>query len=105
MRTPSTDKWRYRREPKRTDSRPFQPDDVGWYALAAAIVRQAVDDWRDADRLEKGIVKYSATNLGSPKAAKYEIGKFFHSTWYGTLCDIDPEKILKKLREEDNERH
>ena len=44
MKTPGTDKWRYRREP-----RPYHPDEVGLSALAAAIVQQAVEDYREAD--------------------------------------------------------
>ena len=101
MRTPATDKWRYRRKPYAEQ----REEDTGWYALSFAIVRQAVDDWRDADKLLKGLVRYSNTGIGSPTATKYEIVKFFHSQWYGTLCDINPERILNKLKEEDNERH
>lgn len=100
MKTPNTDKWRYRRKPYAQQ----REEDSGWYAIAAAIVRQAVDDWREAERLERGLVKNSPTNLGSPAAAKYEIKKFLHSQWYGVLCDIDPNRILRKLKEEDNER-
>ena len=102
MKTRTTDHWRYR---KQAGVNNHGEQDVGYPALAAAIVRQAVDDWREADRLEKGLVKYSPTNLGAPKVAKDEIEKFFHSQWYGTLCDIDPDRILRKLKEEDHERH
>lgn len=102
MKTCTTDRWRYRRVP---NSKYRHEEDVGLYALTAAIVRQAVDDWRDADKLLKGLVRYSNTGIGSPTATKYEIEKFFHGQWYGVLCDINPERILKKLKEEDNERH
>ena len=45
MVTPTTNRWRYRRQP-----RPVDPSDVGWNALAAGIVKQAVDDYRLANR-------------------------------------------------------
>ena len=101
MKTITTDRWRYRRKPYAEQ----REEDTGWYALSFAIVRQAVDDWRDADKLLKGLVKHSNTGIESPAAAKYEIEHFFHSQWYGVLCDIDPERILNKLKEEDRERH
>lgn len=97
MKTPTTDRWRYRREP-----RPFHPDDVGLNALAAAIVKQAVDDYRYADAYlngEKDIKSVSWANRYAHNAecTKAEIVKFFKSQWYGILCDIDHEKILRKL--------
>ena len=42
----------------------------------------------EADR-ERYILKQQKT--------QYEIVKFFKSEWYGVLCDIDPERILRKL--------
>ena len=49
MKTQGTDTWKYRKQP-RTESRPFHPEDVGYGALAAAIVKQAVEDYRYADK-------------------------------------------------------
>ena len=105
MKTASTDKWKYR---KRTESRPCHPEDVGWYALAAGIVQQAVEDYRAANKRIK-----SAQTIENPqaralaiyraKARKDEVIRFFRSQWYGTLCDIDPERIIKKLKEESHE--
>ena len=94
MKTPTTDRWKYRRNRQRTN---HQSDDVGWYALAAAVVRQAVEDWKDADKMEKGIIRYSNTGITSPMKTKRDVIRFFHSQWYGTLCDIDPHRILRKL--------
>lgn len=93
MKTATTDKWRYRRTPfaKQRD------EDSGFYALAAAIVKQAVDDYREADRLLEGKIKYSGMGITAPERTKKEVIKFFKSQWYGTLCDIDPNRILAKL--------
>lgn len=101
MKTPTTDKWRYRREP-----RPFHPEDVGYTALAAAIVQQAVEDYRFADRLIKGDIKHCSTaREGNHHSTKREVIAFLRSQWYGTLCDINPERIINKLKEEEHVRH
>lgn len=101
MKTCTTDRWRYRRVP---NSKYRHEEDVCLYALTAAIVRQAVDDWRDADKMMKGMIRFSNTGITSPYTTKAEIEHFLRSQWYGILCDIDPDRILKKLKEEDNER-
>ena len=97
MKTPTTDRWRYRREP-----RPFHPDDVGLNALAAAIVKQAVDDYREAERRLKNVPDFDSEAdreryILKQQKSQYEIVKFFKSDWYGVLCDIDPNRILKLL--------
>lgn len=94
MKTPMTDRWRYRR---RRCNNYHHEDEIGWYALAAAIVKQAVEDWKDADKMEKGITRWSNTGITNPAVTKAEVVKFFRSQWYGTLCDIDPHRILRKL--------
>lgn len=97
MQTPTTNKCRYRREP-----RPFHQEDVGYHALAAAIVKQAVEDYKNAeeklkqaDKIESRIAR--AAYVNHYENIKDEIVKFFKGTWYATLCDIDPNRILKKL--------
>ena len=45
MKTMTTDRWRYRRKPYAEQ----REQDSGWNALAAAIVKQAVDDYRFAE--------------------------------------------------------
>ena len=97
MQTPKTNEWRYRREP-----RPFHQDEVGYHALAAGIVKQAVEDYRNADEKLKQADKIEcrfarAAYVNHYENIKDEIVKFFKSSWYGTLCDIDPNKILRKL--------
>jgi hypothetical protein len=97
MKTPGTDTWRYRREP-----RPYHPDDVGLSALAAAIVQQAVEDYRDAEKWLKNVPDFDSEAdreryILKQQKSQYEIVKFFKSEWYGVLCDIDPNRILKLL--------
>lgn len=58
--------------------------------LAAAIVRQAADDYI---QLLTGIG-------GSPAIPPYsvaEIKAFFRSRWFGTLCGLDPDYLLEQL--------
>ena len=97
MKTPTTDRWRYRREP-----RPFHPDDVGLNALAAGIVMQAVEDYREAEKKLKNVPPFEREGdrdryIIKYQKRKYEIVKFFRSEWYGILCDIDYHLILRKL--------
>lgn len=97
MQTPKTNEWRYRRQP-----RPVHPEEVGYHALAAGIVLQAVEDYKDAceklklaDRIEHPDAK--ARYIQHYENVKDEVVKFFKSQWFGLLCDIDPQRILKKL--------
>lgn len=102
MRTPTTDRYKYRRTPVKNRN---TNTDVGIYALAAAIVQQAVEDYRDANKKLKNIPEFARE--GDRRAYVYklekekrDIVKFFRSEWYGVLCDINPDRILKKLEEE-----
>lgn len=63
--------------------------------LADAIVLQAVDDYRKAQRqlATNPLNKYAGRDIDS-------IEKFFRSQWFETLTDIDPEYLIKNLREE-----
>ena len=63
--------------------------------LANAIVLQAAKDYRDA--LEK------LTKRPRYEPAKYtkaEVERFFHSDWYRELTAVEPEILLRKLKEE-----
>ena len=71
MKTPGTDRWRYRREP-----RPFHPDDVGYHALAAGIVLQAVEDWKEAKKKLKKLSKIFVI-LDLPPAQRKLVLQFF----------------------------
>lgn len=78
-------------------------DDVGFEALAAAIIKQAAADFLAAklaaDKIAKGQPVWNSEYIAfpSPVARMNEVKRFFHSPWYGILCDIDPDRILKRL--------
>jgi hypothetical protein len=98
MKTKTTDRWRYRKS-----KTPYHAEeDVGYEALAMAIIKQAVMDWRFANDCEKGARKvceeyYCNRLAGLTGRTKNEIERFFRSQWYGILCDIPGEYILKRL--------
>ena len=101
MKTPTTDRWRYRKS-----KTPYHgEEDVGYEALAMAIIKQAVMDWRFADECQKGkktvCEEYYCNRLaGVADKTKNEVARFFRSQWYGILCDIPGEYILKRLEAE-----
>lgn len=76
-------------------------DDVGFEALAAAIIKQAAMDYLAASLAIKGRKSNNPRTdphiTNAPEIRLEEIRLFFHSSWYGTLCDIDPDWILKRL--------
>lgn len=80
-------------------------EEVGYSALACAIVKQAVDDYRYAAQVLNGSSKVSEESYSNRMASRAEwvledITRFFRGKWYGILCDIPGEVILKKLCEE-----
>jgi len=73
--------------------------------LAAAIVLQAVKDYIAAIRkMWKPTV--SVTKKRVLVMEQIEIEAFFHSPWYDTLCDINPDKVIRncRLRAEEQEK-
>ena len=65
-------------------------------ALANAIVLQACKDYRKTYRLH--IRTYRVGDKPDEKLAELE--RFFRSSWYRTLTDIDGEMLMKRIREE-----
>lgn len=63
--------------------------------LANAIVLLAVKDYRDA---LKKLMKYPRHE--SAKHTKAEVERFLRSDWYRELTAVEPEIILRKLKEE-----
>lgn len=59
----------------------------GHEGLAAAIILQAVKDYRMA--LKKGDYEQ-----------KRECERFFRSQWFGILSDMDSESLIERLRKE-----
>ena len=59
----------------------------GHEGLAAAIILQAVKDYRKA--LKKG-----------ERERKRECERFFRSQWFGILTSVDGETLISRLRKE-----
>ena len=59
--------------------------------LANAIVAQAAKDYLSA------LKKNPANRMAMDEAMRLE--KFFHSGWYGILTNVDPDYLIRKLRE------
>lgn len=99
MKTPGTDRYKYRKEPGKNRNTNYE---TGIDALAAAIVQQAVEDYREAEKRLKDVPPFEREGdrqayIGRLEKEKRDIVKFFRSEWYGVLCDIDPNRILKLL--------
>jgi hypothetical protein len=69
--------------------------DRNYEDLANGIVLQAVKDYREA--LNK--LKEEPENLEA-EITKEEVETFFRSSWYRELTSLDPELLIKELREE-----
>ena len=63
--------------------------------LANAIVLLSVKDYRDA---LKKLMKYPRHE--SAKHTKAEVERFLRSDWYRELTAVEPEILLRKLKEE-----
>ena len=63
--------------------------------LANAIILQAVKDYLDSS---KRLKKYP--NKDTDLFTIQEVEQFFRSDWYSTLTTIDPEILIRKLKEE-----
>lgn len=62
--------------------------------LANAIVAQAAEDYLSA---LKRLKKNPRNRTAMDEAMQME--KFFHSGWYEILTDVDPDYLIRKLRE------
>lgn len=62
--------------------------------LANAIVAQAAEDYLLA---LKKLKKNPRNRMAMDEAMQLE--KFFHSGWYEILTDVDPDYLIRKLRE------
>lgn len=63
--------------------------------LGNAIILQAVRDYRSAHRKHKK----NPANIEHIEEME-RIEKFFHSRLFGTITTIDPNDLIKRLREE-----
>ena len=73
--------------------------------LAAAIVLQAVKDYIKAIH-RMWDPEVSKKKKRETILEKLELEEFFHSGWYDTLCDLDPDKVIYncRLRAEEQEK-
>lgn len=62
--------------------------------LANAIVEQAAQDYLSA---LKKLKKNPRNRMAMDEAMQLE--KFFHSGWYEILTEVDPDYLIRKLRE------
>ena len=62
--------------------------------LANAIIAQAAKDYMSA---LKRLKKNPANRMAMDEVMRLE--KFFHSGWYGILTSVDPDYLIRKLRE------
>ena len=74
------------------DFRPYK-------ALACAIVKQAVLDYREACH----DLKHSKQKgkIEAAKKMKEECMEFFKSDWFQILVDIDPKDVIEQLESEE----
>ena len=68
-----------------------------WEDLAQAIIVQAVKDYR----LARARLKKKPDDVIGKKL-KREVEAFFRSWWFSILTDVEPEIILRGLREEES---
>lgn len=66
----------------------------GYESLSVNIVVQAVKDYRNAlKKLQKDPEDFRAA------ATKAECEGFFRSSWFGVICSVDSEELLKRTEE------
>ena len=68
---------------------------TGYQALANGIIEQAVKDYRAA---LKTLRRHPDSKAAM--ATAMEVERFFHSSWFAVLTDIDPDYLIERLRKE-----
>ena len=77
----------------------------GWEALAAYIILQAVQDYRDAVNLEQEWLRKmpdQEIKLPAGLESSQEIEDFFYSRWFAQLTTLDGEMLLNRIKKEMN---
>lgn len=73
-------------------------EDESYHMLAAAIVKQAVDDYVFVlKRMWTGKVR-DTDGRRKLAAQKISLEAFFHSPWYEMLSEIDGERLMTECR-------
>ena len=73
-------------------------EESAYYVLAAAIVEEACREYITNRRKAKRAVRRNKRE--EAEAELRSLIRFFHSSWYGELCEIDPDRLMKMLDEE-----
>ena len=73
----------------------MKPTQKQYEDLANAIITQAIYDWRACTVEKNGTLCHPRSDLVNRR----EIEAFFRSKWFTTLSSIDPEMLIKKLKE------
>ena len=68
---------------------------TGYQTLANAIIEQAAKDYR---KDIKTLKRHPNSKAAMEDAMKIE--RFFHSSWFGMLTQIDPDHLINRLRKE-----
>ena len=69
-------------------------EEIGFQALVNAIIRQAVFDWSNAVyNLQNDPEDIQANRM------KADVERFFRSEWFGFMCNLDGEMMMRKIRE------
>lgn len=68
---------------------------TGYQSLANGIIEQAVKDYRAALKILR-----RHPDSKTAMATAMEVERFFRSSWYAVLTDIDPDYLIEKLRKE-----
>lgn len=71
--------------------------DDAYYELAAAIVHQAVKDYTKLIR-KMWNPKLSVLQKRNLVLEKIKLEDFFHSSWYESLTDINPDRLMAQCR-------
>lgn len=67
-----------------------------WQKLANAIVEQAVKDYRTA----QARVKANPESAEHAKVEVRQLERFFRSSWFEVLTDVDGRLVLSRLKKE-----
>lgn len=77
--------------------------DAGLENLRYAIIKRAMKDYHSSlktlrNRNARKNVYESEGNYSDASVLKNECERFFRSSWFGVLCDLDGEKIMSTIR-------
>lgn len=81
---------------RRSKSNPGDTDSglSGYELLANAIVAQGVEDYRAAlYSLKRNPHNVSASGIAA------ELERFFRSSWFGLLTEVNPDYLIKRIKE------